>query len=286
VSGGAKMTASLIDGKKIASEVKERLKAKVSGLAPDGIPGLAVVLVGDDPASSVYVGQKEKNAREIGINSYAHKLPATTTQEKLLALIERLNESPEVHGILVQLPLPRGLDRDAVITAIRPEKDVDGFHVVNVGKLWVGEDSVEPCTPKGIMTLLDSTGVELKGKEAVVIGRSNIVGKPIAAMLLSRHCTVTICHSRTRGLADVARRADIVVAAIGMPNFVTGDMIKPGAIVIDVGINRVDGRLVGDVEFGSASERASWITPVPGGVGPMTIAMLMQNTLQLAGIKI
>ncbi|MDR3321839.1 MAG: bifunctional methylenetetrahydrofolate dehydrogenase/methenyltetrahydrofolate cyclohydrolase FolD [Synergistaceae bacterium] len=280
------MTASLIDGKKIASEVKERLKAKVSGLAPDGIPGLAVVLVGDDPASSVYVGQKEKNAREIGINSYAHKLPATTTQENLLALIERLNESPEVHGILVQLPLPRGLDRDAVITAIRPEKDVDGFHVVNVGKLWVGEDSVEPCTPKGIMTLLDSTGVELKGKEAVVIGRSNIVGKPIAAMLLSRHCTVTICHSRTRGLADVARRADIVVAAIGMPNFVTGDMIKPGAIVIDVGINRVDGRLVGDVEFGSASERASWITPVPGGVGPMTIAMLMQNTLQLAGIKI
>ncbi|MDR3254358.1 MAG: bifunctional methylenetetrahydrofolate dehydrogenase/methenyltetrahydrofolate cyclohydrolase FolD [Synergistaceae bacterium] len=278
------MTASLIDGKKIASEVKERLKAKISGLAADEIPGLAVILVGDDPASSVYVGQKEKTAREIGINSRVYRLPATTAQDDLLALIGNLNESPDVHGILVQLPLPGGLDRDAVITAIRPEKDVDGFHVVNVGKLWIGSDAVAPCTPKGIMALLDSTGVELKGKEAVVIGRSGIVGKPIAAMLLSRHCTVTICHSRTRNLPDVARRADIVVAAIGMPNFVTGDMIKPGAIVIDVGINRVDGRLVGDVEFESVSAAASWITPVPGGVGPMTIAMLMQNTFQLAGI--
>jgi methylenetetrahydrofolate dehydrogenase (NADP+)/methenyltetrahydrofolate cyclohydrolase len=277
--------AKILDGKKAASVIKEGLKARISKLPEGGRPGLAVVLVGEDPASKVYVGQKEKASVEVGINSFVHKLPAGTTQPELLALIEDLNCDPRVHGILVQLPLPEGFDADAVISAIHPEKDVDGFHAVNVGRLWTGGRAVEPCTPKGIMALLDSTGIELKGLNAVVIGRSNIVGKPISAMLLSRHCTLTICHSRTKDLPSAVRGGDIVVAAVGRPNFVTGDMIKQGAIVIDVGINRVGGKLAGDVEFESASQKASWITPVPGGVGPMTIVMLMKNTLELAGIK-
>ncbi|MDR1884998.1 MAG: bifunctional methylenetetrahydrofolate dehydrogenase/methenyltetrahydrofolate cyclohydrolase FolD [Synergistaceae bacterium] len=279
------MQAKILDGKKAASVIKEGLKARISKLPEGGRPGLAVVLVGEDPASKVYVGQKEKASVEVGINSFVHKLPAGTTQPELLALIEDLNCDPRVHGILVQLPLPEGFDADAVISAIHPEKDVDGFHAVNVGRLWTGGRAVEPCTPKGIMALLDSTGIELKGLNAVVIGRSNIVGKPISAMLLSRHCTLTICHSRTKDLPSAVRGGDIVVAAVGRPNFVTGDMIKQGAIVIDVGINRVGGKLAGDVEFESASQKASWITPVPGGVGPMTIVMLMKNTLELAGIK-
>jgi methylenetetrahydrofolate dehydrogenase (NADP+)/methenyltetrahydrofolate cyclohydrolase len=279
------MPAEIIDGKRIAAGIKEELKARVSKLPPEKRPGLAVIQVGEDPASKVYVGQKEKTSIEIGIRSFVHKLPDVTPQPDLIDLIGNLNGDPAVHGILVQLPLPKGLDQDAVIAAINPEKDVDGFHVVNAGKLWTGGNAVEPCTPKGIMALLDSTGAELKGLGAVVIGRSNIVGKPVSAMLLSRHCTLTICHSRTRDLPSVVREADIVVAAIGKPNFVTGDMIKQGAIVIDVGINRVGGKLIGDVEFETASKNASWITPVPGGVGPMTIVMLMKNTLELAGIK-
>ena len=279
------MSAHILDGKQIAASIKEDLKAKIAALPPESVPGLAVVLAGEDPASKVYVRQKENMCKEIGIRSFMHVLPETVTQKELLDLIDSLNNDPTVHGILVQLPLPAGLNSDEILTKISPDKDVDGFHIVNVGKLWVGEDAVAPCTPKGVMAMLDATGVDLKGKEAVVIGRSNIVGKPVAAMLLSRHCTVTICHSRTKDLPEVVRRADIVVAAIGKPNFVTADMIKPGAIVIDVGINRVDGKLVGDVHYAPVAEKASWITPVPGGVGPMTIIMLMQNTLQLAGIR-
>ena len=279
------MSALIIDGKKIAENVKEKLKTMISNLPDDKIPGLAVVLVGDDPASRAYVEQKEKTSLEIGIRSYVHKLPKSTTQSELLEFIDRLNKSAEVHGILVQLPLPESIDTKKVITSILPEKDADGLHNVNVGKLWMGEGAAAPCTPKGIMALLDSTGVDISGMDAVVIGRSNIVGKPVSAMLLSRDCSVTICHSRTRNLPEVSSRADILVAAIGKPNFVTGDMIKSGAIVIDAGINRVNCKLVGDVEFEAASQKASWITPVPGGVGPMTMAMLMSNTLQLAGVE-
>jgi methylenetetrahydrofolate dehydrogenase (NADP+)/methenyltetrahydrofolate cyclohydrolase len=277
------VTARVIDGKKIAADLREDMKAKLYGLSEKNRPGLAVVLVGDDPASAVYVRQKEKACQEIGVNSFMHRLPQDTPQGELLALIGRLNRSAEVHGILVQLPLPDGIDTKEIVAAICPEKDVDGFHSVNIGRLWSGEDAVEPCTPKGIMTLIDSTGSEIKGLEAVVIGRSNIVGKPVAAMLLKRHCTVTICHSRTKGLPEVVSRGDILIAAVGRPDFVTEDMIKPGAIVIDVGINRAGGKLTGDVDFEAAMRKASFVTPVPGGVGPMTIAMLMQNTLMLAG---
>jgi methylenetetrahydrofolate dehydrogenase (NADP+)/methenyltetrahydrofolate cyclohydrolase len=278
------VSAGIIDGKQIAAGIKEKLRASMLNLAPDMRPGLAVVLVGDDPASRVYVGQKEKSCNEIGIRSFVFRLPYTTTQRELVELIEKLNKDCQIHGILVQLPLPGGLNTNEVIATIHPDKDVDGFHVINTGRLWTGGRAVEPCTPQGIMALLDSTGTDLKGMEAVIIGRSNIVGKPVAAMLLSRHSTVTICHSRTKNLPSVVRRADVVVAAIGKPNFVTGDMIKPGAIVIDVGINRIAGKLAGDVDFTSTSQVASWITPVPGGVGPMTIVMLMKNTLHLAGI--
>jgi methylenetetrahydrofolate dehydrogenase (NADP+)/methenyltetrahydrofolate cyclohydrolase len=275
----------IIDGKKIAEGIKEKLKTLVAGLPGDKTPGLAVVFMGDDPASRAYVEQKERASREIGIRSYVHKLPESAAQSELLRLIDELNKSAEVHGILVQLPLPESIDAKRVIAAILPEKDADGFHAANVGKLWIGERTVAPCTPKGIMALLDSTGVDINGMEAVVIGRSNIVGKPISAMLLSRHCSVTICHSRTKNLSEISRRADILVAAVGKPNFVTGDMIKSGSIIIDVGMNMVNGRLVGDVEFETASRKASRITPVPGGVGPMTTAMLMSNTLQLAGLN-
>lgn len=277
------MTARILDGKKLAAEIKADVKERTALLKQRGVtPGLAVVLVGEDPASKVYVGQKEKGCLEAGFASFLHRLPESTSQGELLALIERLNSDRTVHGILVQLPLPGQIDPDTVLAAIRPEKDVDGFHPVNMGRLVAGLPASEPCTPKGIMRLLKSTGLTLSGKEAVVIGRSNIVGKPVALMLLAESATVTICHSRTEDLAAHARRADILVAAVGKPRFVTGDMVKEGAIVVDVGINRLEEGLVGDVDYEPAAERASWITPVPGGVGPMTIAMLLENTLEQA----
>jgi methylenetetrahydrofolate dehydrogenase (NADP+)/methenyltetrahydrofolate cyclohydrolase len=278
------MTAKILDGKKVASEVRAAVKEEVDSLkASNGVvPGLAVVLVGDDPASKVYVGQKEKACREVGFASFLHRLPASTEEKELLALIRKLNDEVTVHGILVQLPLPPQIDPDTVLSAIRPEKDVDGFHPVNTGRLVAGLPCCEPCTPKGIMRLLENAGIPLKGKEAVVLGRSNIVGKPVAIMLLAKSATVTVCHSRTKDLADHVRRADVLVAAIGKPRFVTADMVKEGAVVVDVGINRLDEGLVGDVDFGPVSEKASWITPVPGGVGPMTIAMLLENTMEQA----
>lgn len=277
------MTAKILDGKKLASEIKADVRERTERLKERGVtPGLAVVLVGEDPASKVYVGQKEKGCRDAGFASFLHRLPETTTQGELLALIERLNSDRTVHGILVQLPLPRHIDSDAVLSAIRPGKDVDGFHPVNIGRLVSGLPSCEPCTPKGIMRLLKSAEIPLSGKEAVIIGRSNIVGKPVAMMLLAESATVTICHSRTEELAAHARRADILIAAVGKPRFVTGDMVKEGAVVVDVGINRLEEGLVGDVDYEAAAERASWITPVPGGVGPMTIAMLLENTLEQA----
>ncbi len=277
------MTARILDGKRLAAEIKADVKERTALLRQRGVtPGLAVVLVGEDPASKVYVGQKEKGCLEAGFASFLHRLPELTSQGELLALIERLNSDRTVHGILVQLPLPGQIDPDTVLAAIRPDKDVDGFHPVNMGRLVAGLPASEPCTPKGIMRLLKSTGLPLSGKEAVVIGRSNIVGKPVALMLLAESATVTICHSRTEDLAAHARRADILVAAVGKPRFVTGDMVKEGAIVVDVGINRLEEGLVGDVDYEPAAERASWITPVPGGVGPMTIAMLLENTLEQA----
>lgn len=277
------MTARILDGKKLSAEIRASVKEETAFLREKGIvPGLAVVLVGDDPASKVYVGQKEKGCLEAGFASFLHRLPDSTTQEELLDLIGRLNGDASVHGILVQLPLPRQIDPDTVLAAIRPEKDVDGFHPVNVGRLVAGLPACEPCTPKGILRLLKSTGIPLAGKEAVVIGRSNIVGKPVALMLLAESATVTVCHSRTKDLAEHVRRADILVAAIGKPRFVTADVVKEGAVVVDVGINRLEEGLVGDVDFGPVSEKAAWITPVPGGVGPMTIAMLLENTLEQA----
>ena len=267
----------------MSAEIRASIKEKVLLLKEKGIvPGLAVILVGDNPASKVYVGQKEKGCLEAGFASFLHRLPGTTSQEELLALIDKLNADKTVHGILVQLPLPRQIDPDTVLAAIRPEKDVDGFHPVNIGRLVAGLPASEPCTPKGILRLLKSTGIPLSGKEAVVIGRSNIVGKPVALMLLAESATVTICHSKTADLAEHARRADILVAAIGKPRFVTADMVKEGAVVIDVGINRLEEGLVGDVDYEPVAEKASWITPVPGGVGPMTIAMLLENTLEQA----
>jgi len=277
------MTAKILDGKKMSAEIRTAIKEKVVLLKEKGIvPGLAVILVGDNPASKVYVGQKEKGCLEAGFASFLHRMPETTSQEELLALIDKLNADKTVHGILVQLPLPRQIDPDTVLAAIRPEKDVDGFHPVNIGRLVAGLPASEPCTPKGILRLLKSTGIPLAGKEAVVIGRSNIVGKPVALMLLAESATVTICHSKTADLAEHARRADILVAAIGKPRFVTADMVKEGAVVIDVGINRLEEGLVGDVDYEPVAEKASWITPVPGGVGPMTIAMLLENTLEQA----
>ena len=243
---------------------------------------MAVILVGDDPASRVYVNNKKKACAEVGIYSREYALPKETTQEELLNLIRELNQDPEIHGILVQLPLPDHLDERQVLETISPDKDVDGFHPVNVGRLVTGQPCLKPCTPAGIIELIDRTGIELKGKEAVVVGRSNIVGKPVALLLLARHATVTICHSRTERIDEVCRRADVLVAAVGRPEMITGDWVKPGAVVIDVGINRVEKGLVGDVEFDTAKEKAGYITPVPGGVGPMTIAMLMKNTVEAA----
>lgn len=282
------MAAQIIDGKAIAAKVRQKIGEKVEALKAKGItPGLAVVLVGDDPASKVYVGMKKKNCVELGMYSADHELPASTTEEELLALIKQLNEDERVHGILVQLPLPAQIDTDKVLEAISPEKDADGFHPYNVGRLAIGKPTMQPCTPYGVMVMLDETGCDLKGKEVVVVGRSNIVGKPVALMCLARHATVTICHSRTKDLPDVVRRADVVIAAVGKAEMVKGDWIKPGAVVIDVGINRGEGKkLLGDVEYAAAAERASAITPVPGGVGPMTIAMLLQNTLEAAERKL
>lgn len=276
--------ATIIDGKAIAAKIRSEIATGVQELQQQGVtPGLAVVLVGDDPASRVYVSMKEKACHEAGIFSAEYKLPADTSEAELLALVETLNSDPKIHGILVQLPLPPQIDTDKVLEAISPLKDADGFHPYNVGRLSVGKPLFQPCTPYGVMVMLKESGVSLAGKEVVVVGRSNIVGKPVAMMCLAEHATVTLCHSRTRDLADVVRRADVVIAAVGRPEMIKGDWIKEGAVVIDVGINRVgDKKLVGDVEFAGASRRASAITPVPGGVGPMTITMLLFNTLESA----
>lgn len=274
--------ANIIDGKKIAENIRVQIKSEIS--AKKLTPGLAVVFVGDNPASEVYVRNKKKACTEVGIKSFEHKLPETTSESELLKLIKKLNGDRNVHGILVQLPLPKKIDQENILNSILPEKDVDGFHPVNLGKLVSGQAGTRPCTPLGIIELIKSTGVEIKGKHAVVVGRSNIVGKPVAIMLLEEHATVTICHSRTENLPDVVRSAEILVAAIGKPQFIKGDWIKNGAVVIDVGINRLpDGKMVGDVDFEEAKKRAGWITPVPGGVGPMTIAMLLKNTLMSYG---
>lgn len=278
------MAATPIDGKTFAAGLRQQVANGVALVqASHGlIPGLAVVLVGDDPASHVYVNAKKKACAEVGIASFETLLPASVTQAALLAEIARLNADPAVHGILVQLPLPAQIDSQSVINAIDPAKDVDGFHVVNAGKLAVGQEGLVPCTPLGCLLLLRDRLGSLAGKHAVVLGRSNIVGKPMAQLLLKESATVTVCHSKTADLPGEIRRADILVAAVGQPKFVQGDWIKPGAVVIDVGINRVEGKLVGDVDYEAASAHAAAITPVPGGVGPMTIACLLRNTLQAA----
>ncbi len=289
------MPAEIIDGAAVARSVREQVANDVARLSSAGVrPGLAVVLVGDDPASAVYVRSKGKACEEAGIHSETIVLPADTSQAELLARVDALNADPAIHGILVQMPLPRHLDADTVIRRIRPDKDVDGFHPVNVGKNLIGErDGFVPCTPAGVQELLVRSGVATRGAECVIVGRSNIVGKPMAALMIQSaegaNSTVTVCHSATRDLAAHVRRADILIAAVGKPAMITGDMLRPGAVVIDVGINRVDDasarrgyRLVGDVDFESAKEVASLITPVPGGVGPMTIAMLLRNTVKAA----
>lgn len=276
--------ARIIDGKAIAAKIRGEIAAEAERLEAAGVkPGLAVVLVGEDPASKVYVSMKEKACQDVGIFSDEYKLHAETSEADLLSLIARLNSDPRIHGILVQLPLPKHIDTDKVLEAISPAKDVDGFHPYNVGRLVVGKPLFQPCTPYGVMVMLREAGIELAGKEVVVVGRSNIVGKPVAFMCLQQHATVTLCHSRTRDLADKVRQADVLIAAVGQPEMIKGEWIKPGAVVIDVGVNRVgEKKLVGDVEFGAASERASAITPVPGGVGPMTITMLLYNTVESA----
>ncbi|WP_018992435.1 bifunctional methylenetetrahydrofolate dehydrogenase/methenyltetrahydrofolate cyclohydrolase FolD [Aromatoleum toluclasticum] len=283
------MKAEIIDGKQAAERLRTEIGRQVVRLREQHLltPGLAVILVGEDPASQVYVRNKARQAREASMASFEYRLPYSVPQEKVLELIDRLNEDPAVHGILVQLPLPPQVDADRVINAIRPEKDIDGFHPLNAGALATGGDGMVPCTPLGCLMLLKHRLGDLAGLRAVVLGRSNIVGKPMAALLLRESCTVTIAHSKTRDLADECRRADILIAAVGRPRMVPGDWIKPGATVIDVGINRIDtpdgkGRLVGDVDFDSAAEVAGAITPVPGGVGPMTIACLLLNTLEAA----
>ena len=272
----------LIDGKKVSGEIRNRLADETQKLKKKTgkTPGLATVLVGDDPASSVYVRNKNKICGELGFQSFEQKLSADTSEEKLLQLVGELNSNKDVHGILVQLPLPDQIDSEKILQAINPKKDVDGFHPVNVGKLVVGNALLTPCTPTGIIALLDRYDIEISGKHAVIIGRSNIVGKPVSMLLLHRNSTITICHSRTQNLEEVTRSADILVAAVGRANFVTDEMVSEGTVVIDVGINRVDGKLTGDVDFEPVSKKASHITPVPGGVGPMTIALLMENTLK------
>lgn len=277
--------AKIIDGKAISAAIRAEIKEETAAFAKEFgyAPGLAVIIVGEDPASQVYVRNKRRACEEVGFYSEAYELPAETTQETLNTLIDELNSNDKIHGILCQLPLPRHLDENEVIRRISPNKDVDAFHPVNVGKIMIGDYSFLPCTPAGVMALLERSNIDVSGKECVVVGRSNIVGKPQSMLLLHANGTVTVCHSRTKNLADVCRRADILVAAIGKADFFTGDMIKEGAVVIDVGMNRrVDGKLTGDVDFATVEPKASYITPVPGGVGPMTITMLMKNTLTAA----
>ncbi|MBR2916078.1 MAG: bifunctional methylenetetrahydrofolate dehydrogenase/methenyltetrahydrofolate cyclohydrolase FolD [Clostridia bacterium] len=276
--------AKILSGKEISAKVKTKLTERIEALKEKGInPGLAVIIVGDDPASKVYVGRKEAMCAELNMYSEKYALPKETTQEELIELIKKLNNDDKIHGILVQLPLPKGLDEKAVINTIVPHKDVDAFHPVNVGKIMIGDYDFVPCTPAGIMEMIKESGCEVEGKNCVVIGRSNIVGKPMSMLLLHQNGTVTICHSRTKNLKEIAKTADILVAAVGRANFVTADMVKEGAVVIDVGMNRLeDGTLCGDVNFKEVEPIASAITPVPGGVGPMTISMLMQNTVTAA----
>ena len=277
------MSAKILSGKEMSESLRREIAERVARLKEKGItPGLAVILVGNDPASEIYVRNKGNGCAETGMYSRTLQMPAETTQEELEAAIEALNSDPAIHGILVQLPLPGHLDEQAALKKILPEKDVDGFHLINAGHMLTGTEGVVACTPRGALYMIKSTGMELSGKEAVVIGRSNIVGKPMAMLLLRENCTVTICHSRTKDLAAHTRRADILVAAVGKAGFVTADMVKPGAVVIDVGINRVDGKVKGDVDFDAVKEIAGWITPVPGGVGRMTIAMLLSNTADAA----
>ncbi len=281
------MSAKLIDGKAVSAQVKAAVAAETAQLKEKGIlPGLAVIIVGEDPASRVYVNNKKKACAAVGFYSEEYALPAQTSEAELLHLVRELNENPKINGILVQLPLPAQIDEHKVIAAIAPEKDVDAFHAANVGKIMIGDYDFLPCTPSGCMDLIHSTGVEIAGKSCVVIGRSNIVGKPMAMLLLHESGTITICHSKTRNLKEICQNADILVVAIGKAKFVTGDMIKKGAVVIDVGMNRDEnGKLCGDVDFESAKEVADYITPVPGGVGPMTIATLMRNTLTAAKVQ-
>jgi len=288
------MAAKIIDGKQIAADIRAELKTEVAALKEKGVvPGLGVILVGADPASQSYVSAKEKACGDIGIYSDDNRLPEDTTQDELLSLVERMNQDPKINGILVQLPLPKHIDESAVLLAIDPDKDVDGFHPMNVGKMMVGEEAFLPCTPHGVVQMLKRSGVETSGAHVVVVGRSNIVGKPLANMLLQKkdgaNATVTLCHTRTRDLGFHTRQADIIIAASGWPNTITADMVKDGAVVIDVGVNRVEDpsrergyRLVGDVDFDAVKEKASMITPVPGGVGPMTITMLLYNTVESA----
>ena len=277
--------ANIIDGKAISAQIREEIaqRVRIFNEKTGRLPGLAVVIVGDDPASQVYVRNKERACEQVGFNSWVYRMPESTTQDELNRLIDQLNDDGDVHGILVQLPLPKHLDEEQIILRIKPEKDVDAFHPYNVGRITIGDPKFLPCTPAGIMELLHRSNIEISGKECVVIGRSNIVGKPMALLLLAENGTVTVCHSKTKNLADVCHRADILVVAIGRADFVTADMVKEGAVVIDVGMNRnAEGKLTGDVDFASVSEVASYITPVPGGVGPMTITMLLQNTLRAA----
>ncbi len=279
--------AKIIDGKAVSAKVKEQVRKEAETLREKGIEiGLAVVIVGDNPASRVYVNNKKKACAEVGFNSYEYALPEETTEAELLELVEKLNNDDKVNGILVQLPLPKQINENAIINAIRPEKDVDAFHPENVGHIMIGDFSFLPCTPAGVMELIAETGVDVCGKNCVVIGRSNIVGKPMAMLLLHKNGTVTICHSRTKNLEEICSNADILVAAVGKAGFVTPDMVKEGAVVIDVGMNRnAEGKLCGDVDYTACFDKAGYITPVPGGVGPMTIAMLMRNTLTAAKIK-
>lgn len=279
--------AKLLMGKEVSDRIKDEMKVQVENLKKEGInPGLAVILVGEDPASKVYVANKKKACEYIGINSFEYKLPEETTEEEVIELINKLNNDNTVSGILCQLPVPKHINEEAIINAIDPKKDVDAFHPINVGKIMTGNYDFVPCTPAGVMELIKESGIDVTGKECVVVGRSNIVGKPMSMLLLHQNGTVTVCHSKTKDLKAKTKSADILVAAVGIPNFITGDMIKEGAVVIDVGINRIAPKtLVGDVEFETAKEVAGAITPVPGGVGPMTIAMLMKNTLKAAEVN-
>ena len=277
--------AKIIDGKRISAEVREEITDRVAQIkAEQGqTPGLAVIIVGNDPASQVYVRNKKRACEQVGFYSEVYELAEQTSQQELCALVDKLNDDEKIHGILVQLPLPRHLDETEILLRIKPEKDVDAFHPYNVGKIMIGNYDLLPCTPAGVMVLLAKSGIDVSGKRCVVVGRSNIVGKPMAMLLMQANGTVTVCHSRTEGLADICREADVLVVSMGKPEFITGDMVKDGAVVVDVGINRLaDGRLVGDVNFAEVEPKASYITPVPGGVGPMTITMLLKNTLTAA----